>query len=473
SWDNGLGSGSSHVVSPSTTTLYKVTGSIGSCQVLDSILVTVNDLPTVVTNADTAICSGNSVTLSASGANSYTWNQSLGNGSSHVVGPISNTLYIVNGTSTEGCTSADSALITVHDLPQVQTNNDTAICEGQQVVLTATGASTYSWNQAIGSGNTKTVSPASQTLYIVTGVDANACQNLDSVIVSVNANPVLSTSNDTTICAENTLTISASGANTFTWDNGLGAGASHTITPNTTTNYHVQGQNLNGCTASDSVLVTVLSLPNIIAGPDQSLCSGSSTTVQANGGNSYVWSNGVTDGVSFTPSNTATYVVIGTGANGCENSDSLEIQVLADLAVEAGNDTTICDGASITLTGSGAVNYSWSNGVSNGVAFTPNSTETYYVTGTDNSGCSGMDSITVSIQQNPTFQVSNDTSICFNGFANISATGPLSFTWNNGLGSGPSHSVSPFTTTNFQVKGTEDNGSSCTNSVQDSQMCLP
>lgn len=470
-WDNGLGAGDSHTISPSSTTLYKVTGTSGSCIAIDSVLVTVEATPNLSVSNDTAICSGNSANLIASGASSYFWDNGLGAGN-HTVSPSATTLYKVVGT-TGNCSAEDSVLITIYQNPDIQVSNDTTVCQGDSVTMTATGFPNPVWNQSLGNGNSKTVAPDTTTLYVVLAQDNNSCQDLDSILITVNPTPSLATSNDTTVCSEESVVLTVTGANTYAWNNGLGTGSTHTVQPNTTTQYLVQGTGTNGCINTDSVLVTVLSLPTIDAGPDQSICDGSSTSVSASGGNNYTWNNGVTDGVSFSPNTTATYVVVGDGANGCTGTDSLVIQVLPDLPVFAGNDTAICEGASITLTGQGAVNYSWNNGVTDGVAFTPTSNNLYIVTGTDNSGCSGVDSIQVNILSNPSFTTSNDTTICFEEFATIAAYGPLTFSWDNGLGNGSNFSVSPFTDTEYHVIGTDGNGCSSEDSVLVSVLSLP
>ncbi len=85
---------------------------------------------------------------------------------------------------------------------------------------------------------------------------------------------------------------------------------------------------------------------------------------------SYTWDNGVTDGLSFTPAlGTTTYTVTGTDANNCVNTDQADVTVNPLPIVDAGLDQTVCnDGATVTLTGSGAVSYTWTNGVTDGVA---------------------------------------------------------------------------------------------------------
>ena len=191
---------------------------------------------------------------------------------------------------------------------------------------------------------------------------------------------------DNTICDGNSVTLSGSGANSYSWDNGLGAGQSHSVSPSFITTYIVTGTDANGCSNTDNIIVTVNALPNVNAGSDITICDGNSVTLSGSGANSYSWDNGITDGVAFIPGlGITTYTVTGTDANGCSNTDQVDVIVNALPNVNAGSDNTICDGNSVTLSGSGAVSYIWDNGITDGVAFIPGLGITTY-TGNRN-GC--------------------------------------------------------------------------------------
>ena len=116
---------------------------------------------------------------------------------------------------------------------------------------------------------------------------------------------------------------------------------------------------------------------------------------------SYIWTGGIINGVSFTPTKSGTYTVTGTDANGCSNTASKFITVLSLPTVTISSSvisSTICLGQPITLSGNGASSYSWSGGISNGVAFTPTQTGTYTVTGIDVNGCINSASQLVTIK---------------------------------------------------------------------------
>ena len=170
-------------------------------------------------------------------------------------------------------------------------------------------------------------------------------------------------------------------------------GATVTFTPGVTTNYTVTGTDVNGCTNTDPVTVTVLANAPINAGADAVICIGASAPLTATGGISYTWSPATglsaTTGntVTANPTATTTYTVVGTDASGCIGTDQVLVTVNPLPTVNAGADQSVCAGASVTLNATGANTYSWSPVITNGVSFVPASTTTYTVTGTSAAGC--------------------------------------------------------------------------------------
>ena len=152
--------------------------------------VTVNDLPNVDAGHDTSICGGESVTLTASGALSYNWDNNITNANTFT--PISTTIYTVTGTDNNGCINTDQVAINVNSLPNVDAGADVSICNGDSVSLNATGALTYSWDNNI--TNTPTFLPTVSKTYTVTGIDANGCIGTDNILVTVNTLPTVNLS---------------------------------------------------------------------------------------------------------------------------------------------------------------------------------------------------------------------------------------------------------------------------------------
>jgi hypothetical protein len=225
------------------------------------------------------------------------------------------------------CSNSATMTITVNSLPLVSAGNDQTVCQGSSVILTASGANIYNWTNGV--SNSNPFAPQTTAIYSVTGTDLQTgCSNTDQVIITVQDLPNVSAGNDQTVCQGTSIALTASGANIYTWSNGINNGVSF-IPPIGTNEFTVTGINtLTGCTNIDTVMVTVYSLPIISSGPDQTTCQANQVTLSATGAISYAWNNGVQNDVPFTPISSNTYIVTGTDANGCQNSDTVSVTVL-------------------------------------------------------------------------------------------------------------------------------------------------
>jgi gliding motility-associated-like protein len=436
---------------------YNLTVSSSGCTATASTTVVINPLPIVNAGIDQTICIGNTVTLNGSGATSYSWNNGVTNG--NPFSPLTTTTYTLTGT-TSGCTNSDQVLVTVNPLPTVVAN-DVSVCPNGTIPLNASGASTYNWSPATGlnstTGSTVNSTPSSTITYTVSGTDLNGCINSDPVTVTVLASAPVNAGPDVIICQNGSTILSASGAVNYTWDNGLGNGNNVSITPLSTTTYNVVGTDANGCLGYDDLTITVNPNPTINAGIDQAVCNGASVTLSGSGAMSYTWNNGVNDGVSFVPLSSNNYTVTGTNANGCTGTDQVTITVNPLPIVNAGVDQSVCAGNSVTLTGSGTNTYSWNNGITNGIAFTPSSTLTYTVIGTDLNGCTNSDDVIVTYNSLPLTNAGADVTICNGQSVTLNASGASTYTWNNSITNGTSFIPSLGTTT-YTVTGTSSAG---------------
>jgi hypothetical protein len=176
-WDNDLGTAASVNVSPTTTTTYSVTGITNNCSSEAQLTVTFNNqnAPVLVVSSDTTICQFSSAEISVSGAESYIWNQSLGNNTSHNVTPSVSTSYSVVGGS-NGCYA--EAIIEVTVL-----NNPIPLITLLTDELSTGSFASYQWylnGDIIPNGNTQTIIPSSNGIYTVEVVNANGCSNISS-----------------------------------------------------------------------------------------------------------------------------------------------------------------------------------------------------------------------------------------------------------------------------------------------------
>jgi len=468
SWSGGgiTGSGTSQLINPTSTTTYTLIGvSNNGCTDTATVIVTVNTLPTVsASSSASAICTGSSATLSASGAVNYSWDSGQ-SGAVISVTPTSNTTYTVTGTDNNGCTNTAIVNVNVNPIPSVNISTaNSTICSGTSITLQTSGASTYLWDNASTNGQL-TVSPTTNTTYQVTGTDSNGCTNTANIAITVNAIPPVSiTSSDTIVCLGSSTTLTASGADTYLWSNGL-TSPSITVSPTSTTSYNVIGTS-SGCSSNAIVqTLTVLPLPNInISASETTICSGGSVTLTASGSSSYLWNNGLTNSsITVSPTSTTTYSVVDPMSlfidpllTPCASYSSFTVNVIAlPTLTIVPSTSSICKGSSVVLTVNGADTYVWSTGSTESViTVSPEITTTYSVTG-ENSGCpSSSISETISVLPSPTVSITASAdSVCMGGLVVLTASGADSYVWSNGL-PGAIITVGPANTTTYTVTGT-------------------
>ncbi|MDX2360897.1 MAG: PKD domain-containing protein [Crocinitomicaceae bacterium] len=455
-WDNSVLDGMPFGQSVGTT-IYTVTGTdANGCVNTDQVDVTVNPLPLVNAGADQTVCAGTAVILNGYGAVAYAWDNGVTDGAPFVpaVGTIT---YTATGTDANGCVNTDQVDVTVNPLPNVNAGADQTVCEGTVVTLNGAGAIAYVWNNGVTDGVPFVPAVGTMT-YLVTGTDANGCVNTDQVDVTVNALPNVNAGSDQTACEGTAVTLNGAGAIVYAWDNGVTDGVPFAQAVGTLT-YLVTGTDANGCVNTDQVDITINALPNVNAGPDQTVCEGTALTLNGAGASLYVWDNGVTDGTPFVPAlGTITYTVIGTDANGCVNTDQVDVTVNPLPNVNAGTNQVVCEGTSVTLNGLGAISYSWDNGITNGVPYAQAvGTMTYLVTGTDANGCVNTDQVDVTVNPLPNVNAGPDQTVCEGATVTLNGAGAVAYVWDNGVTDGVPF-IQVVGTMTYSVIGTDANG---------------
>lgn len=238
----------------------------------------------------------------------------------------------------------------------------------------------------------------------------------------------------------------------------------------------------NGCTATITKPATVNGLPNVDAGPFQNFCLGSNASLNGSGASSYIWSNGVSNGVAFSPTTTNTYTVTGTDANGCKNTDTVTIRVnpipVSDFSASnaclnlANNFTN-----NSSISGGTITNYNWDFGDGN-TANTQNASHTYSASGTyqvklivtSNMNCTDTLIKSVIVYSLPNVIASSpDHEICLNENTSISASGASSYSWTPAtyLSSSTNANITltPFNTITYTLTGTDANNCINTDTV--------
>jgi hypothetical protein len=436
-----------------------------------TLQVTVTPNTTVnVASSSSSVCAGNSVTLTASGATTYSW-VSGETTSSIIKNPTSTTVYTVTGYN-GNCSNTKTLSINAVALPNmlVTINQATAACAGSPVTLTASGATSYTWNTGALT-NTISVTPSVTTVYTVTGVNASGCVKTTTQIVTI-LSPVLAVSASAySVCPGGVSTLSVSGASSYTWNGpgGMTNGPVRSVSPTMTSTYIVGGTGVTGCISQTNIVVYVTAAISVSATASSSIsCSGSPIIITASGATSYTWNTGAASStISVSPLTPTIYTV--TGASGtCSGTKTISIAAGTTPNMNAvTNNTLLCAGQNANLNVSvtpmiPGMTYTWSTGQTlPGIAVSPSVTTTYTVIGKNMQGCTNTASITQSVSPQIAVSVTtNSTVSCSGSPVILSASGATTYTWNTGSNSN-TVSVSPTSNTTYSVTGASG---ACSNS---------
>lgn len=290
--------------------------------------------------------------------------------------------------------------------------------------------------------------------------------------VDASCGPASQYNNTFNVCyGESVLLDGPAGYASYSWS--PGGQTTEDITVNTAGIYTLTVTSGNGCTKE--IYDTVIMAPQIAiwANPTNvNMCIGDSVELTATGLNivSYSWTPStylnttVGDTVHASPPpGSTTYTVTGTDAFGCTVTSTAQVSVSALPVADAGPPQAICPGDQVTLTANGGFTYTWQPGgeTTQSINVSPASTTIYTVTVTNPAGCTDTDTVSVSIGNNMSMTVSNDTTICIGGTAQLnadaSANGAVTYSWQPGGETTQNISVSPNVTTTYTV--TAENGS--------------
>jgi hypothetical protein len=335
-------------------------------------------------------------------------------------------------TDVYGCMQMASGTVTVNAPPTVTIASFTAVCDnGGMVTLTGESPAGGMWSGTNVSGNMFDPSAGTQSImYMYT--DGNNCSAMATQSFPVNAAPTVTVASFPSACAnDGMLNLTGESPAGGVWS-GTGVTGNQFDPAAGTQTIMYMYTDANGCSNMTSQTLTVNAAPVVTASSTAtSVCPGGSVTLTGGGATTYSWDNSVMDGVSFIPAATATYIVTGIDGNGCSDTASITVAVNSVLPVIANaTSTSVCTGNPVTLTGSGAATYTWDNSVMDGVSFVPASTATYVVTGTDLNGCTGTDTIVVTVNPLPTVAGSATSNTVCASDAPVTLTGsPAGGTW--------------------------------------------
>ncbi len=382
-WSPGGATTSSITVSPATSTTYTViyTPPSGS-PVSDSVRVTVVSTATVVV-ADTAVCSGQSVRLTATpsvGGGTYLWSPGGATTQTISVSPLTTSTYTVTYSAGSCGVAVDSGKVSVTPRPDVVVS-DTIVCAGQSATLTATpsiGGGTYVWSPGGATTASITEAPAGASTYTVIYTIPGCIPDTASGTIGIITSPVVSLRPDTTICpGTNAIlfaSVSATGGS-YQWSPGGSTTPNITVSPASATTYTV-AYSLQGC-ASVSATETINIYPSVSVSitPRDPECYGVSdgiivSSIQPPGSYQYLWNNGAIT-ANDSSLTAGIYRLTVTDAHGCNWTDSAVIHSPPPATLDIlPSDTTVLQGNSVQLIsafggypGSSIVSYTWTPSV--------------------------------------------------------------------------------------------------------------
>lgn len=496
-WHPGLLLRDSTIINPYTTATssqsYSKSGNNGGCYDTNTVNVIIRQTPpAILISANSSVCVGYPTILSTAMGDRFLWSNGATTDSITVVPKdymddpgwqSYTTSYSVTTSYNGKCINDTSITITVtnRSAPVLLLDN-TTICEGESLVLFGSGSTDFSWSPADGLSDTSVpnplASPSSNTTYLFITY-SGVCADTASAFIGVVPSPTLSTfMSNSSICSGNTITLGVNGNGTFLWSNGS-TDAVVIVKPLKSADYTVEVN--NGICTSKQTIPVLVSPPLIAnAGPDVSMLCGSSTTLSGNGGISFSWTPDTL--INSTNTNTTLFNALTPGKYsysltvslglGCESVADAVIITVSNITANAGQDVSICSGATVDLNGAGGLTFAWSPG--NGISSTDNASAifslstpgsyTYSLMVASGVGCESLtpDSVTITVIAVPTVYAGTDLVLPQNTSDTLFAWGnALEYSWSPSLCTNClSPIVGPISSTTQYIL-TANNGNNC------------
>ncbi len=465
---------SSLVVNEGGTYTVTITSATG-CASVQSANIIVNSTDqatiTIIDGSGTSatgeeFCNGEIITLVAGDGVSYSWSD----GSTAASRTVSSSGdYSVTVTNQFGCQSSASQQVLFNEGPESQIlvseasgsqSDDGIICQGDSATLTVSEAVSVIWSD---NSTSSSISVSETGTYSVTITGAGGCTSIASV--DINSAPFaeggIAVSEDSgnliddgRICSGDIVEVSAFGGETYLWEDG--SSSSLRIIQSAGT-YTVTITNNNGCSSVESIEIIEDALPTVAIAisefsgnipNDGILCSGDQATMQASGGDSYLWNDG-SNNSSKTVDVSGIYGVTVSNANGCIATAESQIEVveaiagtitIQDASGITQNDGVLCEGDQAVLNAIGGEGYTWSTGSAN-ASIVVNQSGEYQVTVVDNNGCLSQSTAEVNVYEVDQLAIAlvedsgntpNDGILCDGDIASLQVQGGSSITWSDG-----------------------------------------
>ena len=401
-------------------------------------------------------------TNSSTGAAGYTWD--FGDGSSPSPVPNPSNIYTNPGiynirliaTNSYGCTDTAFGRANVLGYSGALDYMPQAGCNPLTVNFTAnlTNVSNFLWDFSDGTivtatGNTITHTYTLPGRYLprIVFTDSAGCVNSSDGLDTIKVDDIIGNFNFSPACVNTLVTLKDtsysyfSAVNEWKWDINNGQVRSNVKAPTAT--FTLPGtypivlivKNANGCKDTVYENLTIHPLPTITANGDTIICLGDAATLSALGGNSYEWTPAASVGcatcqiTSASPTEATNYIVMGTDANGCKNTDTTHVAVKTQTNSTAGSGGEICVDSSIQLHVSGAQRYEWTpastldDPTSADPIATPDVTTVYTVLAYEGSCLPDSHSVRVVVHPLPTVNAGSDETIVAGNSVNLNASG--------------------------------------------------
>ncbi|WP_162427489.1 Ig-like domain-containing protein [Pontibacter pudoricolor] len=374
SWSNGATTRAITVTQSGSYSVQVTDANTCTSNPSESIVVIVNPIPATPVTVGGEVCGQGEVTLTATvGGNGTlvrwysdaTGGTPIATGGTYTTASLSATTdyYASSFNETTGCESERVAVTaTVNPLPvaTITPNGPTTFCQGGSVILTASAGDSWLWSNG---ATTQSITVTSSGSFSVVVTDAKGCQSVESAAttVTVNSLPVatITAGGPTTFCQGGSVTLTASGGNSYLWSNGA---TTESITVTTSGNYTVQVTDGNSCTSASSapVAVTVNPLPTVSITPTGPLqfCEGNSVVLVPKAlpdtdTFTYQWFDATDDSEvsaerDYVATASGSYYLVVTNQNGCQQTSQTLTVIVAEKPTEAivtvVGSSTFCEG---------------------------------------------------------------------------------------------------------------------------------
>ncbi len=354
----------------------------GACSAERTINISVIGIPEFEFDAPSAVCIGSDISINVIGDDvPYSWSgANLGNDTGTEVSALieGTQEYTVIANEGGNCSTTQSVTIDVFEDFNLEVSAPGAACSGEQVELSATGASTYDWSPGNLLNDSTLANPTAAifatTVFTVIASDANGCSKTQTVTIESSEGTLDAAASAETnvVCAGQSFELSATGGSTYTWLNDEvvdpNAGTTQAVIFENTL-FEVVVANEEGCTKTVEVEVTVADSPEVTLTGEDPICAGESVQLSLSGADQFTWDESIADllddqnsvNPSATLNETTEFNALITDDFGCDFSVSFTQQVYEAPDLAIAGDSTVCTGDAVDLLVTGGQSYTWEN----------------------------------------------------------------------------------------------------------------